>query len=181
VEDAVENLAYETTPHMILYHINIGFPALDAASRLIAPILQTEPRDAFALEDADRFDRMEPPTPGYNGGKVYFHTMQPDANGRVTAALVNPECDGGAGFGVYVTYSAAALPCFTQWKMMGQGTYVCGLEPGNARVMGRAAERAAGRLQYLEPGERRTYHLEIGVVTGPTQIAALEKAARQAA
>jgi hypothetical protein len=48
--------------------------------------------------------------------------------------------------------------------MMGQGVYVCGLEPGTNWVGGRAVERAAGRLRLIEPAETRRYRLEIGVL-----------------
>jgi hypothetical protein len=36
--------------------------------------------------------------------------------------------------------------------------------------MGRAAERAAGTLQFLDPGEERRFSLEIGVVDGEGSI-----------
>ena len=118
---------------------------------------------------------MQPPTQNYSE-KVYFHEMRPDANGQVTTAIVNPSCDGG--FGVYVTYNQAELPYFTEWKMMAQGAYVVGMEPGNALPLGRVKEREAGRLQILAPGESREYHLEIGVVSGQDQIADIESRAR---
>ena len=59
---------------------------------------------------------------------------------------------------------------------MGQGLYVVGLEPGNALPVGRDKERAAGRLKFLEPGERVEYFVEIGVLTLPEEIAKLERA-----
>jgi hypothetical protein len=37
IHDIVENQAFYTTPFMILYHINGGFPAVDADSVLISP------------------------------------------------------------------------------------------------------------------------------------------------
>ena len=40
-----------------------------------------------------------------------------------------------------------------------------GLEPANCSVLGRAADRAAGRLPVLEPGEERVTRLEVRVVT----------------
>ena len=43
-----------------------------------------------------------------------------------------------------------------QWKQIGQGAYVAGLEPATNWTIGRAAERAAGRLKFLEPGETPT-------------------------
>jgi hypothetical protein len=50
-----------------------------------------------------------------------------------------------------------------EWKMMGNGAYVVGLEPANAFTLGRAGERAAGRLQMLEPGECRSFRVELSV------------------
>ena len=47
--------------------------------------------------------------------------------------------------------------------MMGQGTYVVGLEPANCRSGGRSQERARGTLQSLQPGEQREFNLEIEV------------------
>jgi len=175
IDDVVENAGYQRTPHMVLYHCNIGFPVLAPGSRLLAPSASVQPRDDAARDGADRYAVMDAPVAGFHE-KVYFHTMRPAADGTVTVALVNPGLD--EGFGVYVKYDASTLPLFTQWKQMGEATYVVGIEPCNAWVMGRAIERAEGRLQFLEPGERREYHLEIGIVEGPTQVAAIEAAAR---
>jgi hypothetical protein len=177
IDDTVENMGYQRTPHMMLYHINIGFPAVDDNARLISPSRTVTPRDAEAEEGKERYAQLQPPTQDY-AEKAYFHDMKPDAQGKVTTAIVNPDCDSGAGFGVYATYNKSELPCFCEWKMMDQGTYVVGMEPANALVLGRAKERELGRLQFLEPGEVREYHLEIGVVAGQSQIAALETAAR---
>lgn len=176
-KDEVENMGYQRTPHMMLYHINIGFPAVDDNARLIAPSRSVTPRDAEAEEGKERYAALQPPTKDYKE-KAYFHDLRPDSDGRVTTAIVNPDCDGGAGFGVYATFRHRELPYFTEWKMMDQGTYVVGMEPGNALVLGRATERKEGRLQFLEPGEKREYHVEIGVVQGREQIAALEEKAR---
>ncbi|MCB0108258.1 MAG: DUF4432 family protein, partial [Caldilineaceae bacterium] len=53
-------------------------------------------------------------------------------------------------------------------------TYVTGVEPGNASMLGRAWNRKHGYLQHIEPGEVREFHLEIGVLDGATEIAAFE-------
>lgn len=177
LHDRVRNMGYRRTPHMMLYHINIGFPVVDDHSRLIAPSITITPRDQDAEEGKEAYARMQPPARGFRE-KVYFHDLQPDGEGRVTTAIVNPHCDDG--LGVYVTYLKRELPFFTEWKMMDQGTYVVGMEPGNALVLGRAAERAAGRLQFLEAGEEREYHLEIGVLSGAARIRHLEDEAAKA-
>ena len=67
-------------------------------------------------------------------------------------------------FGAFVRFRTAELPHLVQWKMMGQGIYVVGLEPGNCWVQGRAHDRASGVLQFLEPGESMVTSLEIGVL-----------------
>jgi hypothetical protein len=45
VHDVVENVGHARTEHMVLYHINIGFPAVDEGSRLISPTRSARPRD----------------------------------------------------------------------------------------------------------------------------------------
>ncbi len=163
IEDVVKNLGYVSTPHMILYHINIGYPVLSENARFVAPSKRVIPRDADAEVGKDQWREMQPPTLGYKA-QVFFHEMEPDADGSVTASVVNPANAENEPKGVFVRYFPKELPCFTQWKMMDYGTYVLGMEPGNAHVMGRDIERAEGRLQFLEPGEERRYHLEIGVI-----------------
>ena len=43
-------------------------------------------------------------------------------------------------------------------------------------VMGRPHDRANGTLQFLEPGEKREYEIEIGVLAGHEEIAEQERA-----
>lgn len=163
IEDRVTNEGFLQAPHMLLYHVNLGYPVVDEGSRIVVPACATQPRDAEAADGAEEWMRIHTPVVGYRE-KVYFHTVEASADGTAMAAVVNPDLDGG--MAVYVRYRPDQLPCFVQWKMLGAGTYVIGLEPANALVMGRSVEREAGRLQYLEPGESRIYELEIGVLTG---------------
>ena len=168
LEDAITNDGFAAAPHMLLYHINIGFPSVDAGARVIVPAVQTLPRDAEAAEGGDRWMAIEEPVTGYRE-KVYFHTVEESDDGHACAGVVNPSLDGG--LGLYVRYRPCELPHLIQWKMMGAGTYVVGLEPANAYVMGRSVERAQGRLHMLEAGETRRYMLEIGVVEGAEAMA----------
>jgi hypothetical protein len=169
INDTVINEGYHTTPHMILYHINIGFPIVDATTELLTSPAQVRPRDAVAEEGFGQYNYFQEPTPEY-AEQVFYHDLTPDTEGFVHVALVNPAFQGGQGIGIYVTYRQAELPYFTEWKQMGEGDYVVGLEPANCLVEGRAVDRAAGRLQFLEPGESRAYHLEIGVLESPGEI-----------
>ena len=76
------------------------------------------------------------------------------------------------GFGLYERFRKDTLPRFVQWKQMGQGTYVMGLEPGNCLPDGRDVARAKGQLRILQPGETVDLDLELGVLDGPEAMAA---------
>lgn len=164
IEDVVANEGFEPAPHMILYHINAGFPVVDEGSELIGPTLEAEPRDEEAEEEKESFNRFHNPRPGYKE-KCYFHTMKPDDEGFVTVAVVNR-----GNFGLYVRYNHTELPYYVEWKMMGEGTYVVGMEPANAKLLPRSELKEKGMLPYLQPGEGRNYHLEIGVVEGEEEV-----------
>ena len=140
-----------------------GLGAADRRRRGVSRAMQA---CAPGLPDHRRF---APPTPGY-AEQVFQHVPQTDAEGFARAALVNRAFDGGRGLGAYLRWHAAELPWMIQWKQIGQGAYVAGLEPATNWTIGRAAERAAGRLKFLEPGETRNYRLELGVLASQAEI-----------
>jgi hypothetical protein len=159
ITDRAVNDAYESAPFVILYHCNFGFPVVSQHSIIRAPSIHCEPFDAFAAASATTWMNLETPQAGL-AERCYFHTMQPDENGNVRAEIWNQELE----FGAYLEYSFAALPHFTQWKMMGARTYVNGLEPSNAPLASRADLRTKGTLPLLEAGEERTFELELGAL-----------------
>ena len=168
----MENLGGLPTPHMLLYHCNLGFPLLDTHSQLVANSKCVTPRDEEAATGLPQWASFEPPSAGYRE-QVFYHDLVADSNGEVRVALLNRTLDGG--LGVYLKYHQQTLPYLVQWKQMGFGTYVLGLEPANCHVEGRVSERASGRLQHLQPGESRDYRLEIGVLDGAAEIDAFVK------
>jgi hypothetical protein len=174
IHDVVANDGFKKTAMMLLYHCNIGFPALDAGSRIIAPSRTVAARDDIARDGLDQWSVMDGPTHGYNE-KCYYHDMLPDKRGMVVVAMINDGFKKGQGFGVYVKYSKKELPRFLQWKMMGEQDYVCGFEPCICTVEGREKDEAGGRLTYLKPGERREFHLEFGAITEKEEVTALSK------
>ena len=172
IHDVVANRSFAPVPHMMLYHMNIGFPVVDAGSKLLSPSRAVTPRDADAEAGKEKYDTFEAPTPGYQE-KVYYHDLAADRSGMTAAAVVNRGL-AGEGLGVYVRYSKKQLPFFAEWKQMGQGVYVVGIEPANCHVEGRDRERVRGTLVTLAPGETREYDLAIGVLHGRKAIKAFE-------
>jgi len=172
VEDTVKNLGYRRSVHRILYHCNLGFPVLGEGAELICNALRTDQVQGDP-EEAGKGGpfRFEGPTAGYTQ-RVYMHDLEADEAGYAQAALVNRFFRGKQGIGVYLRYLKHELPHFVEWKMMGQGLYVVGMEPANCRADNRDEE--FGTLVYLQPGEQRQYHLEIGVLPSAESIAEYE-------
>ncbi len=165
IEDHLVNDGYRTWPHMILYHCNFGFPAVSPGSRILIDEIQVQPRDERAERGRGREREMDEPKAGYEE-QVFFHEPRAGTDGRVHVAMVNPELQ----FGGYIKYRAQELPYLIQWKMMGAGEYVCGLEPTNVWEAGRGYLRAKGRLPMIEPGETIDYALELGALTDSEAI-----------
>ncbi|MCG2768606.1 MAG: aldose 1-epimerase family protein [Chloroflexota bacterium] len=160
IEDSVTNEAFAPHPHMILYHFNIGFPLVSEDSRLHLEAEETIPRDKDAEAGLAHWRDLQPPTQAYRE-QVFQHKLATDDEGKARVEIENPLL----GVGLRLTYSGTDLPYLYQWKMMGEGMYVLGIEPANCGVMtGRAAARRRGELPHLRPGESRNYVLEAEVV-----------------
>ena len=172
IEDIIENHGDKDTPHMYLFHINAGFPIVAEGSELIAPSGQITPLNEYSAQHVERHHMCEPPTVDFQE-QVFFHTMQADTDNHVYVMLANRAFNNGQGIGLYVRYHRTQLPRFVQWKMQGEGLYVMGLEPANCWVEGRAKERARGTLEFIEPGGRRHYEVELGVLTSNEEITEL--------
>ena len=158
LHDLVENLGTNESPLMILYHINLGFPFLDETSQLVAEPHAVAPRDTAAEPGLQDWMHFQKPTAGY-AEQVFYHDLPADKNGWASMQLINQTRK----LGLRVSFQKATLPNLVQWKMMGLGAYVLGIEPANCQVGGRNLERARGTLQFLQPGEQREFQLEIEV------------------
>jgi hypothetical protein len=157
IEDTVTNESHAPAPHMILYHFNLGFPLIAPGASLVLDAEATYPRDAEAEGGMGTWNAFDPPTAGYKE-QVFRHTPKAGADGRTSIGVDNPAL----GVGLRLTFDRAALPHVFQWKMMGAGMYVLGLEPANSSgIGGRADARAKGDLPMLAAGESRAYTLEV--------------------
>jgi hypothetical protein len=166
VHDVVENIGPATSPFAILYHCNFGWPVVSADSKVY---IRSEVRGRDPVADLSKYRVLQPPTKGFSE-HVFYHTAQPDKDGMGNAAVINHGFNGSEGYGAYVRWSLDTVPYMGQWKMMGEKYYVVGLEPTNSTADGRASDRAAGILKFLEPGEKAAIDLEIGLLSGKAEI-----------
>jgi hypothetical protein len=145
---------------MILYHFNIGFPVVDENTKLQFTSRRTIARDSNAQIGLNEWNRFHSPEPGYKE-QVFIHCPESDDNGTAQIDLINTQI----GLGLRWSYKTVNLPFLMEWKMMGEGAYVVGVEPANCNGLGgRNATRVQGQLPVLQPGENRKYHLELDVI-----------------
>ena len=170
VEDSVENEGHTSSPFMMLYHFNFGFPLVSGETQLLSPTRSVVTMARENVTQPDLYRRFQHPTPRFQDS-VFRHEVVPDADGYVTAALVNK---GPAPFGAYVRYRWKELPHLWQWKMLAQGVYTVALEPANCWIEPRSEARKSGELKFLEPGQVVSHHLEIGVCASKEEVEGLE-------
>jgi len=170
IQNTVENCGFKREALMLLFHFNLGYPLLDEDAILVTPTAKLTPRDQVAAKGEASYDQSQPPTPDYTE-QVFYHNLKSDAQDHTSVALINKRL----GLGVAIHFSKNQLFNFTQWKQMGEGEYVMGMEPCNCYVGGRVDSRNSGILEYLEPGEIRNFDLTIELLNGMDEIDTLIK------
>jgi hypothetical protein len=164
--DTVTNHGFEPTPHMFLYHINLGWPLVDEGARLVAPIARTRFSTPSVQAQRVSYQKFPAPQRGFVE-QVYAHDVVASEAGRVAVALVNDRLQ----MGVQVEWSATEFPYFFEWLHLREGAYAVGLEPSTHDVGGDAAARADGSMLWLGAGESRAYHTTFTVLDGAALIA----------
>ncbi len=153
--DTVTNQGYEKQPVMLIYHINFGYPLLDAGAKAYFSAQKVEPRTEFAAQGMSNYFEMEEPGCGRDE-QCYYHTQQPE-EGEAFAMLHNEKL----GMAAIVRFDQKRFPLMCQWKCMRAGEYALGLEPTTSGVVNRSEARQLGNLTYLEAGESREYNVSI--------------------
>jgi len=150
--DAVRNAGFDLTPHMFLYHINVGWPLLEEGARFEAPIARTSwASDSVAAQGASHLV-LGAPQSGFVE-QVYAHDLTADSSGLVRARLVNDRL----GLAFELEYDQSQFPSFFQWLHLREGAYAVGFEPSTHAVGGEQAARDDGTMIWLAAGESRTY------------------------
>ena len=170
--DRVINQGFYPTPHMYLYHVNVGHPLVAEGARYVAPI-----RDvvwaAHAGEDYRRqgvgYRRLAGPQERFHE-QVWQHEMAADQEDRVPVAVVNEAL----GLGFEVETRKSQFPCAFEWQNLQAGQYALGIEPATNHVLGHAFARERGEVIRLGHAEERRYDSAFRVLDGAAAIAAAE-------
>jgi hypothetical protein len=164
-QDRVTNLGDQPSPLMVLYHINLGYPLIQAGTEFTSTYHAVHPRDNAAWAGMEHWPTYDEPQPRY-AEQVFFHHVKADQHGQTVAALLN------GSWGLRFAWDTHTLPYLTQWKNTRRGIYVNGIEPGNCIPEGQVAARDSGRLIMLNPGETHSFGCTLTVLDGTESVAA---------
>jgi len=171
ISDELVNRGNSAAPHMFLYHCNFGWPFADEGAHLLwkgSMFRKNEHGDLVAAEADGGLKFCQPVQASHNGSGedlIMIDTIA-DENGISTCGLYNPKL----GFAVFMRYPKVQLPWVSNWRHWSKGEYVTGIEPGTHPPIGQSKARQQNTLIMIEPGESRSYALEIEVVNNESAI-----------
>ena len=156
--DTVTNLSAAPAEMQLLYHINFGLPLVAPGTTLHIPFAEVAPRNDSAAAFLDKRDVYLPEDVNAPE-QCFFYEPVAASDGWTTACLRNESLRQG----LSLRFKKEQLPCFTQWKnhQPDSDGYVTGLEPGLNYPNTRSFEKDHGRVPTLEPGESRTFEIEL--------------------
>lgn len=149
IDDVVTNEAFERLQAPMLYHVNIGAPFLDAES---------VPRARVGSGHVPMAGVSAMGAPAFVPDVVQECAVEPPADWAECAIDSSR-----LGLRLAVGWDRRTMPRLFVWQRRTPGTYVTAIEPANASVRGRAADRADGTAPWLEPGETRRTRLRVCV------------------
>jgi galactose mutarotase-like enzyme len=167
IKDTVVNRGNTPAPHMLLYHINCGWPLIDEGTRIVwHGEKQPKPSDANNTDfnGVHKFTRCAAPMDAHAGfgEDVAFILPKADEENLVICGYANDEL----GLGLKISFSKEQLPWLINWQHWGKNEYVTALEPATNPPIGQVAAKENGTLIYLKPGQKREYELKFEVLTG---------------
>jgi len=158
IKDTITNFGYKPSPYMILYHMNLGYPLLDEDAELLIDPARTSPLNEASKAGLSNYKMFTKPQDNCQE-QIFCHTMKASQDGGTSTTLQNQKL----GIALTITFNTKSLPYLIQWKMMGKGEYILGLEPSNVPGKNRKDLRNENILPYIQPGESVTNNLEINL------------------
>ncbi|HHU53969.1 MAG TPA: aldose 1-epimerase family protein [Clostridiaceae bacterium] len=155
MKDTITNESYSPRQFAYGLHINFGYPLLEKGTEINLDSESVKGVTDEAEKYIETWNQVESPTDQYEE-RCYYHDIKPDANGDAVYEIYNPNLN----IGMKVSYPKQQLPFFTQWKMLGSGEYVMGLEPFNCVSGGPKLGEPECKAPVLEPGESIVYNIK---------------------
>ena len=149
ISDTLENCGTREEEYCLLYHVNVGYPMLDAGAELIDDAEEVIPRTPWAAEHIGS-RRAIGAAVANQEEMCYFLRLKTPRVTLKNAAL---------GKRFTLEWSQETLPNFVEWKSMASGDYALGLEPCTTELDDRFS------FATIEKGEKRLFSLKLSVQT----------------
>ncbi len=157
LRDEIVNRGSRAVEPMVLYHVNLGWPLVDAGTVLRSPAERVRARDAAAEAGLSTWAEFPESVADYPE-QVFRHELPADRP-------VSAEVVAASGLGIRISFDTAQLPALFQWRVAQDDGLVLGVEPATAAtILGRTDARQAGLLRPLAPGGSRELGLDIDVI-----------------
>lgn len=159
--DQITNLTDTKQPVFALYHVNIGYPFLSETAELSIADLSDKiaVKDDSYLDDYPNWNRFSNPIKGMTE-RVYYHTLEKKSS-ESAICLKNSYSD--CNLELRIAFPLSEINHLVEWKMLGYGNYILGLEPGNTFASGRDYSFTHNDVEFLEPYETKDIHLTISL------------------
>ena len=167
ISDTVVNRGNTPAPHMVLYHINCGWPLIDEGTRIVwhgEIVPKANDVNNTEFNKKHQFTRCAPVLEEHSGfgEDVAFINPKPSNSDQVVCGFANDQLE----LGLKISFSKTQMPWLIHWQHWGKNEYVTALEPATNPPIGQAAARENGTLILLQPGESRSYEIDLEVVSG---------------
>lgn len=167
VHDEVTNIGNRPAPHMLLYHLNFGWPLVDEGAK-IKWEGDWEARDEESskiFNQENNFKKCCSPLDDHQGTgeAAAFIDIASGSNGLCECGIFNQSI----GLEVSLRFSKSQFPWLTNWQHWGKDEYVMALEPGTHPPIGQQQAIKDNTLIQIGVGETRTYDIELAVRQEP--------------
>lgn len=169
IHDQVLNKGNTSAPHMLLYHFNLGWPLADQGADILwKGQWEARDKDPKIFRKESDFRTCLAPLEEHSGAgeEAVFIDPITDNNGQYSCGLHNDKL----GIALVMHLRKDQLPSLTNWQHWGKNEYVTGLEPGTNPPIGQAKAREEEQLILLGVGEKRTYDLELELLSETSEI-----------
>jgi len=163
IHDEVTNLGNTPAPHMLLYHMNFGWPLVDEGAAILweGEWQARDEESSGIFNENNNFKQCSGPiTAHQNAGEAAAYIdIESDQEGWCSCGIKNREI----GVHTKLRFPKKQLPWLTNWQHWGSNEYVMALEPGTHPPVGQAKAREQDTLIQIGVGESRSYDLELSL------------------
>jgi hypothetical protein len=172
--DKTTNRDPRPNPFGLMYHVNCGWPLMDAGSKLVLsgkfdPWLEPM-QEAPLPKSLEGWKDVPAPSKDFlAGSRGGIITPNTDRDGIAHVGMINPKLN----IALELCFKVRQIPRVMIWQNYCPGMYVCGIEPLIGSPFDKAQEPQHHKT--LKPGQSRKTELTLNVLTDAKAIAKLAR------